>query len=210
MLFLSPLQDIPVHENPYFFSRDNHGLDRPILFGRGGGGDRQSRNETITTTTSSSSSSSFTKTIDYSSVTDEQGKQYIEDIFREAGVELTDSMRAELPTWRQVQDVVGSHPYVLGLESSCTEYQKKVPPLERMIGSSGMFNTGTNLVTHLLKQNCEIPERREKMGPKQSKESYGMRWQVPVSIHCHCCVRSRLAIGLVCVFMEEGLSTTSA
>jgi hypothetical protein len=34
-----------------------------------------------------------------------------------------------------------------------------------------------------LKQNCEIPERRQKMGPHQSKESYGMRWQVPWGKH---------------------------
>jgi hypothetical protein len=76
--------------------------------------------------------------------------------------------------------VVGDHPILLGLDK-CNEFRDKVPPLERMLGSSGMFNTGTNLVTHLLKQNCEIPERREQYGPHQSKESYGMRWQVPVS-----------------------------
>jgi hypothetical protein len=52
-----------------------------------------------------------------------------------------------------------------------------------MLGSAGMFNTGTNLVTHLLKQNCEIPERVEKYGPHQSKESYGMRWQVQWGKH---------------------------
>lgn len=105
-------------------------------------------------------------------------RQHILDIFQEAGVNLTTEMIESLPTWSQVQQVVGTHPYLLNLES-CPRYRDKVPPIERMLGAAGMFNTGTNLVTHLLKQNCEIPERREKYGPKQSKESYGMRWQVP-------------------------------
>jgi len=46
-----------------------------------------------------------------------------------------------------------------------------------------MFNTGTNLITRLLKENCEIPERQEKFGPHQPKEKYGMRWQVPWGKH---------------------------
>ena len=103
-------------------------------------------------------------------------------IFEEAGVVVTTEMEELLPKWSDVQRVVGDHPRILGLEN-CIEFQNKVPPLERMLGSSGMFNTGTNLVTHLLKQNCEIPERRQHYGPKQSKESYGMRWQVPVRIY---------------------------
>jgi hypothetical protein len=205
LLLFPPLQSIPLHENPYFFTRDNHVLDKPqrsslVLLGTTSGtGPRHhtphsGRNQTATTgptiqatstattlKSSSLASSLHTKTIDYASFTDEQGQQYIEDTFQEAGILLTDEMRLELPTWRQIQDVVGTHPYIVGLESMCTKFQRKVPPLERMMGASGMFNTGTNLVTHLLKQNCEIPERRAKMGPKQSKESYGMRWQVPVS-----------------------------
>mmetsp|Transcript_4707 Transcript_4707/g.11262 ORF Transcript_4707/g.11262 Transcript_4707/m.11262 type:complete len:396 (+) Transcript_4707:142-1329(+) len=107
----------------------------------------------------------------------------VSDWMREAaGLELTPEMEEKLPTWAQVREVVGTGPVVLGLES-CPKFREIVPPLERMLGSSGMFNTGTNLVTHLLKKNCEIPERREKMGPSQSKESYGMRWQVPWGKH---------------------------
>eukprot|EP00536_Pseudo-nitzschia_multiseries_P011088 jgi/Psemu1/243531/estExt_Genewise1.C_3620002 len=91
-------------------------------------------------------------------------------------------MEAKLPTWSQVREVVGTGPVILGLES-CPAFREKVPPLERMLGASGMFNTGTNLLTRLIKENCEIPERREKFGPHQSKESYGMRWQVPWGKH---------------------------
>ncbi|KAL3909534.1 MAG: hypothetical protein SGILL_008049, partial [Bacillariaceae sp.] len=114
--------------------------------------------------------------------TEEEGRQYMLDIFQEAGVTLTPEMEAELPKWKDVRQVVGDFPRVLNLES-CATFRENTPPLERMLGSAGMFNTGTNLVTHLLKQNCEIPERREKEGPKKSKESYGMRWQVPWGKH---------------------------
>ncbi|CAJ1939117.1 unnamed protein product [Cylindrotheca closterium] len=111
---------------------------------------------------------------------DERG--HILEIFKEAEVNLTSDQIEALPTWSQVQEVVGTHPYILNLES-CARYRELVPPLERMLGSAGSFNTGTNLVTHLLKQNCEIPERREKCGPHESKECYGMRWQVPWGKH---------------------------
>jgi hypothetical protein len=117
------------------------------------------------------------------SFSEEEGRRYMMDIFQRAGVTLTSEMASQLPTWSQVRRVVGDYPRVLNL-STCPTFRNTVPPLERMIGSSGMFNTGTNLVTHLLKQNCEIPERRQHYGPHQSKESYGMRWQVPVSILC--------------------------
>jgi hypothetical protein len=53
-----------------------------------------------------------------------------------------------------------------------------------MLGAAGMFSTGTNLVTHLLKKNCYIPERAEKYGlGTATKEQLGMRWQVPWGKH---------------------------
>lgn len=110
------------------------------------------------------------------------GKSVADWMREEANLELTPEMKESLPTWEEVREIVGDGPVVLGLES-CPRFQKIVPALERMLGAAGMFNTGTNLVTHLLKKNCEIPERREKAGPNQSKESYGMRWQVPWGKH---------------------------
>lgn len=120
--------------------------------------------------------------ISFPTLSEEEGRTYILETFREAGVELTPVKMQALPSWKQVQEVIGPHPYIVGLEH-CEAYREQVPPLERMLGSAGMFNSGTNLITHLLKQNCEIPERREQMGPHQSKESYGMRWQVPWGKH---------------------------
>ena len=113
----------------------------------------------------------------------EEGRQHILSVFREAGVELDAETIAKLPTWEEVQNAVGSGPHIYGLDQ-CPAFRDKVPAIERMLGSSGMFNTGTNLVTHLLKQNCQIPERVEIYGPKATREQWGMRWQVRAENEC--------------------------
>jgi len=115
-------------------------------------------------------------------MTEEEGREHIKSIFKDADVELTAEMMDELPTWEQIQTIVGDGPRIYGLDR-CQAFQDSVPPIERMLGSAGMFNTGTNLVTHLLKRNCEIPERRAKYGEGATKEQYGMRWQVPWGKH---------------------------
>jgi hypothetical protein len=127
--------------------------------------------------------------LSFPKLNEQEGKEHILSIFKEAGVVLDETLIAQLPTWSEVQAAVGDHPYILGLEK-CADFREKVPAVERMLGSSGMFNTGTNLVTHLLKQNCQIPERLEKYGPKASREDWGMRWQVPVSYPLTLCYRS--------------------
>lgn len=108
------------------------------------------------------------------------GKEPILKIFEQAGIPpLTPQEIEQLPSWQQIIELIGPHPVIGGLDT-CEEYKEKVPAVERMMGSSGMFNTGTNLVTHLLKNNCKIPERVEKYGPDASREAHGMRWQVGV------------------------------
>lgn len=104
-------------------------------------------------------------------------------VFAEAGIPpLNASMIALLPTWDQIVKVIGPHPVVGGLDT-CDAFKRDVPAVERMLGAAGMFNTGTNLVTHLLKGNCKIPERVAKYGEDASKEMHGMRWQVPWGKH---------------------------
>jgi hypothetical protein len=186
VVLLAPPLDQIVHENHYFFSEGNHMYRSSShnLVAVNNATSRVSPSDTSTTNGRAAKvttpKSDGTTLIPRLSFTEEEGRRYILDIFHEAGVDLTPDMESQLPTWKQVQEVVGDHPHILNLQS-CPKFRENVPPLERMLGASGMFNTGTNLVTHLLKQNCEIPERREKYGPGQSKESYGMRWQVPVS-----------------------------
>jgi hypothetical protein len=79
-------------------------------------------------------------------LTEAQGRERILAIFKEANVTLNQEMMDQLPTWNQVQSVVGEHPFVDGLEM-CAEFRAKVPAVERMLGAAGMFNTGTNLGT---------------------------------------------------------------
>lgn len=111
------------------------------------------------------------------------GKEPILKIFEQAKIPpLTPQEIDQLPTWQQIIELIGPHPVIGGLDT-CEAYKQKVPAVERMMGSSGMFNTGTNLVTHLLKNNCKIPERVEKYGPDASREMHGMRWQVPWGKH---------------------------
>lgn len=93
-----------------------------------------------------------------------------------------ESIRSELPTWSQITQQYGTAPVIAGLER-CEEFQSNVPALDRHLGAAGMFNTGTNLITMLLKANCIIPERYEHYGPNATKEQYGMRWQVPWGKH---------------------------
>jgi hypothetical protein len=104
------------------------------------------------------------------------------DIFREAGVELDESELLDLPKWDEIVDLVGDSPIVHGLET-CEAFRKNVPAVERNLGAAGMFNTGTNLVTQLLKENCKIPERVVKYGIEASREAHGIRWQVSWGKH---------------------------
>lgn len=101
------------------------------------------------------------------------------DVLREAGInEISSSLMDALPTWRAVVDHYGSHPIIRGLET-CQKYRDKVPEVRRMLGAAGMFSSGTNLVTQLLKNNCQIPARVKQYGINATREEHGMRWQVP-------------------------------
>ena len=79
-----------------------------------------------------------------------------------------------------------SHPttcisYISSLDNDndvCSYYQNTVAGIDRIVGAAGMFSTGTNLVTQLLKRNCYIPERYNKYGNSKNKELLGIRWQV--------------------------------
>lgn len=125
---------------------------------------------------------------------DDDGKSKVIATFKEAGITLDQESIDQLPTWSQIKQVVGEYPVLYNLDKACPAFRSSVEPVERMIGCSGMFNSGTNLVTQLLKQNCRIPERVAKYGLKgpfhdaQGKpigpfEAHGMRWQVPWGKH---------------------------
>jgi hypothetical protein len=75
---------------------------------------------------------------------DSNGQIYMLSLFQDANVPLDHEMKEKLPPWSQVQNIVGDHPYILGLEN-CATYRKSVPAVERVVGAAGMFNSGTNL-----------------------------------------------------------------
>ncbi|KAL7572922.1 hypothetical protein ACA910_004566 [Epithemia clementina (nom. ined.)] len=109
-------------------------------------------------------------------------------ILEEARTSVSPSMLEQLPTWEEVIQQYGEHPVILygseeGGRTSCDVFQDRVPPTRRMLGAAGMFSTGTNLVTTLLKKNCHIPERVALYGVNSSREQHGIRWQVPWGKH---------------------------
>ena len=113
-------------------------------------------------------------TIQTKTIQEEQDRRQVFNIFKEAGINLTDDMKAGLPTLSQVHTVVGKQPYIVGLDS-CQSFREKVPDMERLLGPTGTFNTGTNLLYELLKENCVNP----KIWAKYWSDSYGVLWQVP-------------------------------
>jgi hypothetical protein len=110
-----------------------------------------------------------------------KGREFVAERLRRAGVSETELRSAwgSLPTWERIVEQYGEGP-VLALSSAtaCEDYRGSVPGVRRTVGTAGMFSTGTNLVTSLLKKNCRIPERVAAHGANATKEQLGMRWQV--------------------------------
>jgi hypothetical protein len=180
IVYLVPqFPEIPIHENHYFFEEESHMYRGGINNVDIDNANTHKFKNTTTTGNNNNNNNNIVGVVDDNVYSESADRRYIQDLLvKEAEIKLTPEMEKSLPTMAQIRKVFGPKPVILGLDS-CSKFRDNVPALERMLGASGMFNTGTNLVTHLLKQNCEIPERREKSGERQSKESYGMRWQVP-------------------------------
>jgi hypothetical protein len=114
--------------------------------------------------------------------TDDNTKERVLAVLKEAGITVTAETEQKLPTWNQVTSLYSSEPVIGGLDT-CANFRDKVPAERRMLGAAGMFSTGTNLITVLLKQNCVIPARAALYGADATKEKLGMRWQVPWGKH---------------------------
>lgn len=113
-----------------------------------------------------------------STVLEDERLRDLEEILQAARVDITEEERAKIPPKTDVIEMYGSSPVILGLER-CEEFRKNVKPEDAFVGPAGMFNTGTNLLTSLLRQNCHIPEKVEMYG----KASIGMRGQAPWGKH---------------------------
>jgi hypothetical protein len=115
-----------------------------------------------------------------------QGRERILNILeKDLGLQpLTATEILTLPKWSQVQNLYGSEPVILGLET-CSEFQSRVPLSKRHIGVAGNFNTGTTAFGLSLQANCRYPNRH----PDASKSNkavtniHGMLNQVPWAKH---------------------------
>jgi hypothetical protein len=109
---------------------------------------------------------------------DHNDKGPIFEILKQAGVDALKDLDQEtidaLPTWSQVVRLFGDKARISGLER-CQEFRETTDPTIRFFGIAGTFNTGTNLLSQLMINNCQITERMLVYG----NQSKGMRWQVP-------------------------------
>ena len=109
--------------------------------------------------------------------TERDGRQHIKDVFSKAGIKLSEAQLNEFPTWGEIREEVGDAPIIVGLET-CEVFRNSIPPVNRSIGSLGMFNSGTNLVTKLVKQNCIIPERVDYYGNQTLTSTTWAHWRL--------------------------------
>jgi hypothetical protein len=99
-----------------------------------------------------------------------------------AGVKLTDEIRSSLPPISDLEEMYGSEPVIIGLEK-CEEFREKYGPKEAVIAPAGMFNTGTNLLDALLRNNCEISEKKRNKSYIFGGKNPFIRYQVPWGKH---------------------------
>lgn len=84
-------------------------------------------------------------------------------ILEDAGVDLTPKLASELPKWEDISHELFDieKPRIFGLET-CPDFVKNANPHEMAyLAPAGMFNTGTNILSKLLKNNCDLPKKRE-------------------------------------------------
>lgn len=82
------------------------------------------------------------------------------EILKLAGVSRRNIDMVALPSWEQVVERLGGEPRIVGLET-CQRYRDTVPLKLRQVAPAGMFNTGTNLLQQLLRENCEVSGRKQ-------------------------------------------------
>ena len=111
------------------------------------------------------------------------GRERLVKILQEAGINnMTVSDISTLPKWKQIEDLYGSKPVILGLEK-CAEFRKKVPSSQRYIGTAGNFNSGTTAFGISLADNCRFPDHVQNISNDVVQDVNGMLSQVPWAKH---------------------------
>jgi hypothetical protein len=113
-----------------------------------------------------------------------QDRAPILEILKDAGVTLTsDEELWTLPPWSKVQELYGSDPVLVGLDT-CQTFQTNVPHgPTRFVGVSGIFNSGTTAFGISLQANCRFPHHPQNMTNNVLSDSNGMLSQVPWAKH---------------------------
>lgn len=97
--------------------------------------------------------------------------QVLQDLGISESIIDSEGFTGKLPSWRQIIDNYGDKPIILGKER-CQAYRETVLPSKRVVGLAGLFSSGTNVMHHLLLNNCEPPNGGQK--PQKT-----FQWQVP-------------------------------
>lgn len=98
-------------------------------------------------------------------------KDPLTQLLNDAG--LSDVDASTLPHWNNIAEMYGSNIVIVG-KDTCQRFRDTIPKKNRIIAVAGMFNTGTNLMSQYLKDNCIIPG---------TKRNAGVTWQVPWGKH---------------------------
>jgi hypothetical protein len=117
-------------------------------------------------------------------------KEPIMNIISASGTALTPEIIDQLPSWSEVTSLYGSTPQIVGLDQ-CTNFQLHIPKDDAYIAPSGLFNTGTNLLSETMQKYCSLPSRSQSKKrlahpngePPLLRQISGMLWQVPWGKH---------------------------
>lgn len=83
--------------------------------------------------------------------------------------ELSEETYHDLPTWHQITSMYGYKAHVIGKKFHCEAFLGDQKPVnKKWIAPAGHFNTGTNLLSDAIVQNCDTPNKE---------------WQVPWGKH---------------------------
>jgi len=91
-----------------------------------------------------------------------QGKEHLVEILNATSQHpnITNSTCLRLPAWKQVTEIYGEDPIILGLDT-CDRYRSLLSELnitKPMVRVAGLYNTGTNAFDQALDLNFEILE----------------------------------------------------
>lgn len=111
-----------------------------------------------------------TNHVDTGTNDNDKGKEPLIRILKEAGIEDLDQESFErLPTWSQVVELYGESPRIVGLET-CQSFRESVDPNNAFPAPAGAFNSGTNLLSTLLRKNCHLPNLREEFADEGARK----------------------------------------